>query len=190
MTVEGDNVPGPAPVVEVRASTRRRKTATAYWQDGRIIVLLPAHVRGTARDELVSSLVGRAIARRQMVWPSDAALLDRARVLADRYVDGVSPSAVRWVTNQDRRWGSCTHDTRVIRLSHRLQAAPGWVVDAILVHELAHLVHPDHSPRFREIADRYPRQRDAHLFLEGFAIGMGVVADRSIDPLRFPQGQS
>ena len=55
------------------------------------------------------------------------------------------PASVRWVTNQNARWGSCTPGDRTIRLSDRLQQMPGWVVDYVLVHELAHLLEAGHT---------------------------------------------
>ena len=160
------------PEVEVRTSARRRKTASAHWEEGRIVVVLPAHVRGARKDELVAWLVARTEARRPHVRGSDEALAARAAQLADRYVDGVRPSSIRWVTNQNKRWGSCTAGTGEIRLSHRLQSVPGWVLDSVVVHELAHLLHPDHSPAFHRIARRYPRHDEAATFLEGFALGL------------------
>lgn len=161
-----------SPEVVVRTSTRRRKTATAFWEEGRIVVVLPARVALANRDELIDWLVRRTLAKRPGATSSDDDLAERAAALADRYVDGVRPTAIRWVTNQDKRWGSCSTDSGEIRLSHRLQAVPGWVLDAAIVHELAHLVHPDHSPRFHTLADRYPRQREASVFLEGYSLGL------------------
>lgn len=158
--------------VEVRTSTRRRKTATAYWESGRIVVVVPSHVRRTERQELVDWLVGRVLAKRPAALSSDDALAERAAVLADRYVDGVRPSSIRWVTNQSKRWGSCSNATGDIRISHRLRTVPEWVLDATIVHELAHLLHADHSPRFHAVANRYPRQGDALIFLEGYSMGL------------------
>lgn len=169
------HAPPPArPEVEVRTSTRRRKTATAFWEGGRIVVVVPAHVRRADRPELVEWLVARVLAKRPGTRASDEALARRAALLADRYVDGERPASIRWVTNQGKRWGSCTAATREIRLSHRLRSVPGWVLDATIVHELAHLVHPDHSPEFHRIADRYPRQREAAAFLEGYSLGLAA----------------
>ncbi len=156
----------------MRASRRRRKTATAFWEGGRIVVVVPTHVRGSARQELVDWLVERARARRPGAEGSDEALVARAAELADRYLGGVRPASIRWVTNQSKRWASCTAGSGEIRLSHRLQHVPGWVLDAVVVHELAHLVEPNHSPGFRRLANRYPKQREASLFLEGFQLGL------------------
>jgi hypothetical protein len=161
------------PPVEIRVSRRRRKTATAFWEAGRIVVVVPSHVQGRDRQEIVEWLVTRARAKRPGMGTGDHALAGRAAVLADRYVDGVRPTSIRWVTNQNKRWGSCSAHSGEIRLSHRLQPVPEWVLDAIIVHELAHLVLPDHSPRFHEIAGRYPRQSEAALFLEGYQLGLG-----------------
>ena len=40
------------------------------------------------------------------------------------------------------------------------------------IHELAHLVHPDHSPAFHELANRFERQGEASTFLEGYQLGL------------------
>ncbi len=171
--------PAVTPEIEVRTSKRRRKSATAYWSDGRIVVLLPNHLRGSDRKEMVDWLVARVLSRRPGAAASDQALFDRARQLGRRYVPGADPLSVRWVTNQHKRWASCTAETGEIRLSHRLRDVPEWVLDAVLVHELAHLVYPDHSPRFHELADRFPRQADATTFLEGYALGLDSTGGRT-----------
>lgn len=173
---------GPQPAVEVRTSRRRRKSATAYWSEGRIVVLLPGHLRGRERSEMVDWLVARVMAQRPKAAASDEALFQRAVELGRRYVSGVTPSSVRWVTNQHKRWASCTAETGEIRLSHRLKSVPPWVLDAVLVHELAHLVHPDHSAPFHEIARRFPRQKEASMFLEGYALGL----DSPVGPATAP----
>jgi hypothetical protein len=43
-----------------------------------------------------------------------------------------------------------------------------------LVHELAHLQEVGHTPRFHEIANRFERQEESGLFLEGYALGLGL----------------
>ncbi len=166
------------PEVVVRTSSRRRKTAAAFWESGRIVVVVPAHVPRTERPDLVEWLVARVMAKRPGTTATDEVLAARAAVLADRYVDGVRPVSIRWVTNQGKRWGSCSIQTGEIRLSHRLRVVPDWVLDATIVHELAHLMHADHSPAFHAVADRHPRQHDALIFLEGYSLGLLTTPER------------
>jgi predicted metal-dependent hydrolase len=71
------------------------------------------------------------------------------------------------VDNQNRRWGSCTPADRTIRLSSRLRTMPEYVVDYVLVHELAHLLEPGHNDRFWSLVAGYPRAERARGFLEG-----------------------
>ena len=99
-------------------------------------------------------------------------LLARAIELSDRYLVGARPQSVRWVTNQTARWGSCSYYSGQIRLSHRLRVVPGWVLDSVLVHEVAHLTHPDHSPAFHKLAGAYPRHEEAGVFLAGYGLGL------------------
>ena len=168
--------PPSRPPVEIRTSPRRRKTASGFWQDGRVVVILPARLPRADRVELVEGLVRRVLAQRPHVSTSDRDLAGRAEWLADRYLGGVRPGSIRWVGNQRRRWGSCTSRSGEIRISDRLRHVPGWVLDAVLVHELAHLIEPTHSAKFRRLADRYPRMQEADTFLAGFTLGLETSA--------------
>ncbi len=75
------------------------------------------------------------------------------------------PRSVVWAENQAERWGSCTPDARSIRVSSRLAAFPVWVLDYVIVHELAHLVEPNHGPAFHDLVARYPLAERARGFL-------------------------
>jgi predicted metal-dependent hydrolase len=160
------------PHIEVRVSKRRKKTAGAHWEGDRIVVVVPAHLRGIQRDEMVEALARRLARHRPHLHASDAQLEQRALALGQCYLDGVAPSSIRWSTTQVKRWGSCTIETREIRISERLRVVPDWVLDAVILHELAHLFEPTHSPRFRELERRYPRRQEAEVFLEGYALGL------------------
>ena len=170
------------PEVEIRASPRRKKTGTAHWSGSRIVVQIPARLRGRERTIFVDNLVERLLTQRPQNAAGDASLEERARVLAELYNNGILPSSVRWVTNQQARWASCSPASREIRVSNRLRQCPEWVIDAVLVHELAHLQEADHSPLFYEIAERHPRQTESELFLEGYALGLGLrIEDGDVD---------
>ncbi len=165
------------PELEVRASTRRTKTGSAHWSGTKIVVAIPSRLRGAERDSFVDELVRRAMRERPQSIARDAALEERARVLAELYTEARLPSAVRFVANQRRRWASCSPASGEIRLSVRLRNVPDWVLDAVLVHELAHLHHVEHSAEFHAIADRHPRQGDAEIYLDGYQLGLGIAEE-------------
>ena len=161
------------PEVEVRISKRRKKTSEAKWVAGRIVVSVPAHLSVESRQKTVDWLVERLLTRHQLQSGlTDADLLTRAIELSDRYLVGAHPVSVRWVTNQTARWGSCSYYSGHIRVSHRLRVVPEWVLDSVLVHEVAHLSHADHSPAFHKLAGAYPRHKEAGIFLAGYGLGL------------------
>jgi predicted metal-dependent hydrolase len=156
--------------VEIRRSTRRRRTVRAYREGDKTIVLVPAHLTRAQEAEHVRDLVARLDRREQRQVRSDDDLVERARQLSAQWLDGrAQPRSVRWVTNQSSRWGSCTSVDASIRLSHRLQGMPEHVVDYVLLHELAHLIEANHSRRFWALLSDYPHLERAKGFLEGVA---------------------
>ncbi|NYJ73858.1 M48 family metallopeptidase [Allobranchiibius huperziae] len=168
----------PEPEVEIRRSTRRRRTVSAYREGDRIIVLVPARLSAREEARLVADMVARvqrSTARRKS--PGDVELGADAERLSRRYLGGLArPTSVRWVDNQRTRWGSCTPTRGTIRLSSRLAGMPAYVVDYVLLHELAHLLRPDHSPAFWELLGGYPRLEEAKAYLDGVAFGAGFPA--------------
>ena len=138
--------------VEVIRSERRVKTVSARIVDGVIRVRIPAWM--SAADE--ERFVGDVVAKIERERRSHAVDLEgRARRLAAEY--GLpEPSSIRWSTTQRQRWGSCSVGSGDIRISDRLVDVPPWVLDHVIVHELAHLVVADHSPAFHALVERYP----------------------------------
>jgi predicted metal-dependent hydrolase len=158
-------------VVEVRRSARRRRTVTAYRELGRTVVLIPAAFSPAEERRWVAQMVAKLQTReerRRRSLGGDDELMVRALALSTAHLDGAAqPASVRWVDNQHRRWGSCTPADRSIRLSSRLRSMPEYVVDYVLVHELAHLLEAGHDERFWALVARYPRAERARGFLEG-----------------------
>jgi len=171
------DIPGLPDGVEVRRSTRRRRTVTAFREDGRTVVVVPHRMSRAEIVPYVEELVGRLAQRERRGRRTDAQLQARAALLSRRHLDGRAvPSSVRWVGNQRRRWGSCTPADGTIRLSDRLVAMPEYVVDYVLVHELVHLLVSDHGPAFEAWMAHYPRLDEARAFLAGVdhATGHGL----------------
>ncbi|MFB9567669.1 YgjP-like metallopeptidase domain-containing protein [Saccharopolyspora hordei] len=162
------------PQVEVRRSKRRRQTVSAYRDGDKIVVLLPARMTRAEEKRWVADMLSRLqrseTRRRSPARESDEALVARCRELSARYLDGrAEPKGVRWVRPMRTRWASCTPSEATIRVSRRLRDVPGWVLDYVLVHELAHLLEPGHGPDFWTWVRRYPKTERAIGYLEGLS---------------------
>jgi predicted metal-dependent hydrolase len=158
------------PEVEVRRSRRRRRTVSAYRDGNRIVVLIPATMSRAQEAEWVETMIARLERSERRRRPSDEDLMRRAARLNEEVLGGLAvPESVRWVENQNSRWGSCTPGDRTIRLSARLQAMPSWVVDYVLVHELAHLLVAGHDAEFWSWVNRYPQAERAKGYLLGWS---------------------
>jgi len=118
---------------------------------------------------VVAELVAR-VERKRAVREAPVDLMARAKELATTYRLPMA-NEVRWVTNQQSRWGSCSYDDGVIRISSRLAKVPDWVLDYVLLHELTHLVEANHGPEFHRLMDRYPKVERAEGFLEAMSFG-------------------
>ena len=154
--------------VEVRRSARRSRTVSAYREGDRTVVLIPARMSLAEEQRWVAQMLEKLAAQESRRVLGDDALAVRARELSAAYLGGrARPEQVRWVTNQNSRWGSCTPSEGTIRLSHRLQGMPEYVVDYVLLHELAHLLVPDHGAGFWALLEAYPRTERARGYLEG-----------------------
>jgi predicted metal-dependent hydrolase len=174
--------------VEIVRSRKRRKTVQAREVNGRLRVMIPAWMSAADEAYWVGEMQ-RRIGERPAPM-DEAALAERTAMLAARY-RLPTPSATSWSGRQGRRWGSCTPATGTIRISSRLAKAPAWVLDFVIVHELAHLVVAAHDARFAALVGRYPRAQRAQGFLEGWGMltddgeetGPSVVG---LDHLRVP----
>jgi len=154
--------------VDVVRSRRRTKTVQAREVGGRLEVRIPAWMSAADERGWVAEMQRRVAERSRPL--DDAGLAARAATLARRYRLPV-PDSVRWSERHRRRWGSCTPASGSVRIAARLAAVPPWVLDAVLVHELAHLEVIGHGAAFRALTARYPRTERAEGFLEGFGLG-------------------
>jgi len=175
--------------VEVRRSRRRRRTVSAYREDGRTVVLIPARFTRAEEAEWVTTMVKRLEAQDRRRRPTDSALARRAGELSARYLGGQArPHSVAWAENQLARWGSCTPSDETIRISRRVQGMPAWVLDYVLLHELAHLIEPRHGPAFWALLASYPRTERARGYLEGVAAAAGLDEHAVPDDVGEPTG--
>jgi predicted metal-dependent hydrolase len=107
-----------------------------------------------------------AIAALEAWLRAEARQVLRSRVASLAGSMGVTPTAIS-VRDQRSRWGSASRSGS-LSFSWRLVLAPPYVLDAVVVHELAHLRHADHGPAFWALARRHaPRTDEARRWLRG-----------------------
>ena len=117
------------------------------------------------RQHWAEVMTRRLQRRAERSRPSDERLVERAKKLNERHFGGM----LRWTSigfaDMERLWGSCTFTHGAIRIARRAASLPEWVLDYLLVHELAHLVHSDHGAEFHQLENRYPMTERAKGYL-------------------------
>ena len=164
------------PIRIVRSDRRRRTISARLVENGTVLeVLAPLAATDAELAPIIENLKRRVLRQAERRdTADDTALARRAAELNRQYFDGkLRWTEIRYVTNQQHRYGSCTPATGVIRISHRVATMPAWVRDYIIVHELAHLREANHGPRFWKLVDRYPRVERAR----GYLICLGLEAE-------------
>ncbi|WP_080796108.1 M48 family metallopeptidase [Corynebacterium pacaense] len=155
--------------IQVIRSAKRKRTVQARIVDGRIEVRIPARMSGPEEERTIAEIVAKLDRRTSSAVRSDADLMRRARQLNESVLEGrARVRSIRWVGNQNKRWGSCTVSTAEIRISDRLKLVPDYVLDSVLVHELTHTFIPGHGPEFHRWADRVPQAERARGYLEAY----------------------
>lgn len=158
--------------VRVIKSSRRRRSISAYREHGAIVIQVPARLSNSKIQEVIPEMVEKILSREAREKMSDEALFDRAIELLNQYLPEfrVRPVSVVW-RSMNERWGSCTTLDRTIRISDRLNGAPSYVVDYLLVHELIHLEIPDHGGEFEKLLARFEESELANAYLDGYEAG-------------------
>jgi predicted metal-dependent hydrolase len=147
--------------VQVVRSARRRRTTAAQLIGDTLHIYLPAWMSTEDEARWIDEW-SRRFSKRNAAERID--LQRRADSLARRYKLPAAAS-VRWTDGMTTRWASCTPSTRAVRISTTVARFPPWVIDYVIVHELAHLRHGDHSRAFWSLVGRYPKAERARGYL-------------------------
>jgi len=143
--------------VVVQRSKKRKRTVGAQLIGDVLTIVVPSWMSRAEEDHWVDVMSGRF---RRKVSMDRIDLAERAVTLARRH-DLPRPREIRWSDDMLARWGSCTPGTGTIRISSRIAKFPDWVIDYVLVHELAHLEVGDHSEAFWRLVHRYAKSERA-----------------------------
>lgn len=143
--------------IEIKRSARRKRTVGANLVGNVLTVVVPTWMSRAEQDHWVDVMSGRF---RRQLSTDRIDLTDRALTLARRH-DLPRAREIRWADNMVSRWGSCTPSSGVVRISSHIARFPDWVIDYVIVHELAHLEIGEHSDAFWRLVHRYPKAERA-----------------------------
>ena len=126
-------------------------------------------------DTLILSIAGkdtREVRERLYLRLAGELLCRAAESALERFYPSFAPLGIARPTLRYRsmrsRWGSCHTQKGVITLSYMLITKPQYLIDYVVMHELCHLIHADHSPAFhREMSLRMPDWQSRRRALRG-----------------------
>jgi predicted metal-dependent hydrolase len=159
-------------------SPRRKKSASAYRQGGRIVISLPARMSKAEEAQVVPELIAIIRGREEAKTPTESALTARIDALLSELAPEITarPVSVTWRPMRER-WGSCTSVDRTIRISDRLKLAPEYALDYVLFHEAIHLQWSDHGEEFTECLARFEDSELASAYLDGWEAAERAMLD-------------
>ena len=129
--------------VEIVPDASIQKTEVRFTHSKFEILLNPALAdQGAAINEAL-----------QLFFREKAAIKIAPRVKKWSKTTGLMPSAVKF-RRLSKRWGSCTADNEII-FNHDAVKLPFTLIDYIVVHELCHIKHKDHSKTFYQELAKY-----------------------------------
>ena len=148
--------------------SRRRTVALEVTREGRVLIRAPLRMPQSEIEQFAASHAAWLEKAQDRVAARQAALRQRAReVLPGKVahyaaIMGVTPASVK-ITAARTRFGSCSGKNGIC-FSLYLMQYPEAAIDYVVVHELAHIRHHDHSPAFydqvaRVLPDYKARQR-------------------------------
>ena len=157
--------------IKIIRSRNRSKTIQARMVQGMMEVRAPAGMSDKELQPHIERLRRRLERKQAHKRLDDTGLEERAQELNQQYFGGkLSWNSIRWVTNQNKRYGSCTPADKTIRISHRIASMPAFVRDYVIVHELAHLIEANHGPNFWKLVYQYERTERAR----GYLMAVGI----------------
>jgi predicted metal-dependent hydrolase len=157
--------------VKITRSNKRVKTVSARAVNGVLEVSAPAHISDAELLPIIEKLKNRLGKREKRKTLSDQDLEQLAAHMNQKYFQGkLTWNSISWSTRQNKRYGSCTPSDRTIRISHQLEKLPKFVLEYVVMHELAHLLEGNHGPPFWKLVNRYPYTERARGYL--MAVGL------------------
>jgi predicted metal-dependent hydrolase len=160
-------------VVIIR-SKKRKSSIEAKIVKEKLFIYLPITVNNVEEKKWIEKMTKWSQNYQKKKELNSSNLLKRAEELNKKYFKGTLDFSIKFVTNQNTRFGSCTFSTKTIRISDKIAKMPRWVQDYVIIHELTHIIHPNHTKKFWEKVKEYKYTERAR----GYLIAVGLNPDK------------
>jgi len=164
--------------VKIIRSRRRKRTISARMIKDTLLVSAPLMLSQERLDKIVADFKVK-FEKKKLKQELDRkqSLIDIALKLNEKYFDNkLKINSIEYVTDQNSKYGCCNFRDGRIRVSHKVGLMPEWVRDYVVVHEMAHLIEPNHSSAFWEIVSRYKLAERAR----GYLMAVGLEGEEGI----------
>ncbi len=153
--------------VKVIRSRRRKRTIGARLVKDELLVSAPLAISQERLDKIIADFKIKFEKKKlKQELDRNQNLIDIAGKLNDKYFQNkLKVNSIEYVTDQESKFGCCNYRDARIRISHRIGLMPNWVRDYVIIHEMAHLIEPNHSRAFWDIVGRYELAERARGFL-------------------------
>ncbi|MCK5760063.1 MAG: M48 family metallopeptidase [Candidatus Delongbacteria bacterium] len=150
--------------VVIQRSKRRKKTLQAVLKGDTVKVLVPFTTGDIEINKFLDKFL-KKLERKNIILNNDKELLSRANKLKKKFIPDAPDFTIVFQESLKRTWGKCFTNQRKIVINPVLATYPKWVLDFVIVHEIAHLLIPNHGKEFRELVDRFKLKERAVGFL-------------------------
>lgn len=161
--------------IKIIRSHRRRRTVSARLINNILEIKAPAALPQFRLEKIVNDFrikFERRMKKEEMERKEGLPKI-AARINQKFFDNKIKFNSIEYVTTQNRRYGCCNFNTGNIRISDRVGFMPAWVRDYVVLHEMAHLMEPNHGRAFWQIVSRYRLSERAR----GFLLGAGLFGD-------------
>ncbi len=160
--------------IKITRSLKRRKTIGAQLINNILYVYAPYHIPDEKLAKIIASFKQKftnSLLKKKL--NNEKSLKEIAEMLNKKYLKNrldISSISIEYVTEQTHKFGCCNFQSKFIRISHQIAKMPDWVRDYVIIHELSHLIEPNHSKSFWDIVSGYKLAERA----KGYLIAKGV----------------
>ncbi|MFA5276780.1 MAG: M48 family metallopeptidase [Candidatus Omnitrophota bacterium] len=160
--------------IKIVRSHRRLRTVSARMVNDCLVVSAPLTLSENHLEEIVSGFKLKFEKKRiKDELNKNQPLSEVAGILNEKYFNNqLKINSIEYVSGQNSKYGCCNYRTGCISVSHKVGLMPAWVRDYVLIHEMAHLVVPNHSKAFWDIVYRYKLTERARGYLMAAGVNM------------------